>query len=107
MPSLRRFIAISSCYSPFRPRLLSVLPRLQPSGTCLSPCWGNLSSFIGNAKVRGAGIQLPFPLVELRLPVIYGPVPGLSNPVPLISDLISPVTNEIALVSGPRALLVA
>jgi hypothetical protein len=30
-----------------------------------------------------------------------------ATPVPLISDLISPVSNEIALVSGPRAFLVA
>jgi hypothetical protein len=33
LPPLRRFIPIRSRYRPFSPGLLSVLPRLQPSGT--------------------------------------------------------------------------
>jgi hypothetical protein len=80
---------------------------LRPSGTGLGPLCRRSSLFSGTAKLRGAGVQLPFPLVELRLPVVGGPVSGLGHPVPLISDLISPVSNEIALVCGPRAFLVA
>ena len=107
MPPLRRFIPIGSCYRPFRPRLVSVLSRLRPAGTGLGPLCRRSGVFSGTAKLRGAGVQLPFPLVELRLPIVGGPVPGVGHPVPPISDFISPVSNEIALVSGPRTLLVA
>jgi hypothetical protein len=106
LPPLCRFIPLRSCYGPFRPRLVSLLSRLRPTGTGLGPlCRRPVLS--GTAKLRGAGVQLPFPLVELRLPVVGGPVPGVGHPVPLISDLISPVSNEIALLGGPRALVVA
>jgi hypothetical protein len=107
LPPLGRFIPIGSCYRPFRPRLVSVLSRLRPSGTGLGPLGSRSRILSGNAKLRGAGGHLPFPLVELRLPVVDGPVPGVGQSVPLISDLISPVSNEIALVSGPSALVVA
>jgi hypothetical protein len=107
LPPLCRFIPIGSCYRPFRLRLVSVLSRLRPSGAGLGPLCRRFRLFGGNAKLRGACVHMPFPLVELRLPVVSGPVPGVGHPVPRISDLISPVSNEIALVSGPRALLVA
>jgi hypothetical protein len=107
LPPLGRFIPIGSCYRPFRPRLVSVLLRLRPSGTGLGPLRRRSRLFGVNAKLRGPSVKVPFPLVELRFPVVGGPVPGVGHPVPLISDLISPVSNEIALVSGPRAFLVA
>jgi hypothetical protein len=107
LPPLRRFIPIGSCYRPFRPRLVSVLSRLRPSGMGLGPLCRRSSVFSGTARLRGAGVQLLFPLVEFRFAVVGGLVPGIGRPVPLISDLISLVSNEIALVSGPRALLVA
>jgi hypothetical protein len=107
LPPLRRFIPIGSCYRPFRLRLVSVLSRLRPSGTGLGPLCRRSRIFSWNAKLGGAGVQVPFPLVKLRLPVVGGPVPGVGHPVPLISDHISAVSNELALVSGPRALLVA
>src|SRR4029450_10233481 len=100
-----RCIPTGGCYRPFRPRLVSVLSRLRPSGTGLGPLCRRSRLFSGTAKLRGAGVQLPFPLGELRLPVVGGLVPGVGHPVPLISDRIALVSNEIALVSGPRALL--
>ena len=66
-----------------------------------------VSSSVGEAKLRSAGVQGTFPLVELRLAGVDSLVPRRSDPVPLISDLIAPVSNEIALVSGPPALVVA
>jgi len=107
LPPLRRFLTIGSCYRPFRPRVVSVLSRLRPFGAGVGPLCRRSRLFSGTAKLRSAGVQLPFPLVELRLPVVGGPVSGVGRPVPLFSDLISPVSNEIALVSGPRALVVA
>jgi len=102
LPPLCRFIPIGSCYRPFRDRLVSVLPRLRPG---LGLVCRRSRLFSGIAKLRGTGVHVPFQLVEVRLPVGGRLIPGLSQPVPLISDLISPVSNEIALVSGPRALL--
>jgi hypothetical protein len=107
LPPLRRFVPIGSCYRPLRPRLVSVVSRLRPCGTGLSPPRRTFSSFVGSAKLRGAAVQVPFPLVELRLPGVDRAVPGSSHCVSLISDVIAPVSNEIALVSGPRALIVA
>ena len=107
LPPLPRFLSIGSCYRLFRPRLVSVLSRLRPSGMGLGPLCRRSRLLSGTAKLRGAGVQLPFPLLELRLPVVGSPVPGVGHPVSLISHLISPVSNEIALVGGPRALLVA
>jgi hypothetical protein len=104
---LCRPIPIGSLYCPFRPRIVSVLSRLRPFGAGLGPLRRRSRVLSGTAKLRGAGVQLPFPLVELGLPVVGGLVSGVGHPVPLISDRISPVSNEIALVSGPRALLVA
>ena len=109
----RRLAAASSIHPdrqllssvPLAPRLGSVA--LRQSGTGLGPLCRRFRLLSGNAKLRGAGVHLPFPLVELSLPVVGGPIPGVGHPVPPISDLISPVSNEIALVSGPRALLVA
>jgi hypothetical protein len=107
LPPLPRFIPIDSCYRPFRLRLVSVLSRLRQSGTGLGPLCRRSRFFSGTAKLPGAGVHVPFPLVEFRFPVVGGPVPGVGHLVPLISDLISPVGNEIALVSGPLALFVA
>jgi hypothetical protein len=107
LPPLRRFLPIGSCSSTIRPGLVSVLSRLRHSDTGLGALRRRSSLFSGNAKLRGAVVHVPFPLVEFRLPVVGRPVPGVGHPVPLISDLISPVSNEIALVSGPRALLIA
>jgi hypothetical protein len=107
LPPLRRFFPIGSGYGPFRPGLVSVVSRVRPCGTGLSPPSRNVSPFIGDGKPGGASVEVPFPLVELRLPGVDGPVPGVSNPVPLISDLIAPVSNEITLLGGPRALFFA
>jgi len=107
LPPLRRFIPIGICYRPFRPRLVSVLSRLRQSGTGLGPLCRRFRILSRNAKLRGASVHVPFPLVQLGLPVVGGLVSGVGHTVPLISDLISPVSNEIALVSGPSALVVA
>ena len=109
----RRLAAASSLHPDRQP--LSSVPRarrLDPAVPATfrhvhSARCRNLSPFSGNANLRSAGVQLPFPLVELRLPVVDGPVSQVSQAVPLVSDLIAPVSNEVALVSGPRALLVA
>jgi hypothetical protein len=105
--TLRRFFPIGSRDGPIRPGLGSVLSRLRPCGIGLSPRCRHLSLVSGTAKLRGAGVEVPFPLVKLRLPGGDGSVTGLSHPVQLISDLIVPLSNEIALVRGPRALLLA
>ncbi|MGH3337319.1 MAG: hypothetical protein ACRDPL_00620 [Propionibacteriaceae bacterium] len=107
LPPLCRFIPLGSCCCPFRLGLVSVLSRLRPSGTGLGPLWRRSRLLSGTAKLGGAGVRAPLPLVELRFPVVGGPVPDIGHLVPVISDRISPVSNEIALVSGPAALLFA
>jgi hypothetical protein len=66
LPTLRRFFLIGSFYGPFRLGLLSVLSRLRSGGTDLSPRCRNFGPFTGNAKLSGTGVQVPFPVVELR-----------------------------------------
>ena len=107
MPPLHRLITIGSCYGPGRLGLVSILSRLRPGGTGPSPRRRNVSSSIGKPKLRSAAVKGTFPLIELRLAGVDSLVPRLSDPVPLIGDLIAPVSNEIALVSGPPALVVA
>jgi hypothetical protein len=70
----------------------------------LSPLCKCSSPFSGNAKLLGAGVHLPIPLVEVRLPGVDGPVPRLSHPVPLINDLISSVIDDAPLGPLPTRL---
>ena len=105
MPPLHRLFPIGSCYGPGCLGLVSILSRLRPGG--LSPRCRNVSSSVEKAKLRGAGVQGTFPVIELRLAGVDSLVPRPSDPVPFISDLIAPVSNEIALVRGPPALVVA
>jgi hypothetical protein len=106
LPPLRRFFPIGSSYDPFRPGLVSVLSRMGLCHKGFALRCRNVSPFIGNAKLHGASVEALFGLVEFHLPDVDGPVPGISHPVPLIRDLIAPVSNKIALVSGPRELVV-
>ncbi len=105
LPSGGRLITSLSGSIALRPGPRTVLPRLLPRGGRIHPVHCCLGTLRREIELGRAGVQLPFPFVQGRFPLLGRRVSRVALRVSHSSQFITSVSNEIALLGSPLALV--